>query len=82
MGLNDEIGEYLAKVGPDMPEEAKQGLAVALDKLRVQGITEKACRAGDQAPDFSLPNHRGSLISTEALRREGPLVLSFYRGSW
>jgi len=82
MGLNDEIAKYLEEVGPNMPEEVKKGLAIALDKLRVQRITGQACRTGDHAPDFTLANHRGRLISSAVLRKAGPLVLSFYRGSW
>jgi len=82
MGLNDEIAKYLEQVGPSMPAEVKEGLAAALDKLRAAKITAQACRTGDKAPDFTLANHRGQLISTEAFRRQGPLVLSFYRGSW
>jgi hypothetical protein len=82
MGLNDEIAKYLEKVGPNMPVEVKEGLAVALNKLREQKITDQACRTGDPAPDFTLANHRGRLISTVVLRKAGPLVVSFYRGSW
>ncbi len=82
MGLNDEIAKYLEKVGPNMPVEVKKGLATALDKLRAQKITSQARRVGDHAPDFTLANHRGRLVSTIMLRKAGPLVLSFYRGSW
>lgn len=82
MGLNDEIAGYLKEIGPNMPAEVKEGLAAALDKLRAERITDQACRTGDRAPDFTLANHRGQFISTEALRQKGPLVLNFYRGSW
>lgn len=82
MGLNEEISKYLEKVGPDMPAEIKTGLATALQKLRDQRITDQACRAGAQAPAFTLANHRGRLISSTVLLRSGPLVVSFYRGSW
>jgi len=82
MGLNDDIAKYLEETGPNMSGEVKQGLATALDKLRAQNVTELACRAGDKAPDFTLANHRGRLVSTVVLRKAGPLVLSFYRGSW
>lgn len=82
MGLNDEIAKFLAEAVPSMPDEVKEGLAAALDELRADKITSQACRTGDKAPDFTLPNHNGQMISTEALRREGPLVLNFYRGSW
>ena len=29
-----------------------------------------------------LPNAKGNMVSSAALRHEGPIVLSFYRGGW
>ena len=41
-----------------------------------------ALKVGDTAPDFLLPDVGGRLHSSEQLRRNGPLVLSFFRGGW
>lgn len=46
------------------------------------GQAERAMQAGDMAPGFSLPNARGGVVTLDDLLREGPVVLSFYRGSW
>lgn len=35
-------------------------------------------RVGDRAPDFSLPNEQGELVSLERLRTQGPVVVYFY----
>ena len=40
-----------------------------------------ALKVGDTLPDFLLPDADGRLHSSEQLRRNGPLVLSFFRGS-
>jgi peroxiredoxin len=37
---------------------------------------------GDVAPDFSLPDQHGTLVSLSEQLRHGPVVLSFYRGGW
>jgi peroxiredoxin len=37
---------------------------------------------GDHAPDFSLPDQSGKLISLQASLTHGPVVLLFYRGGW
>ncbi len=41
-----------------------------------------AIKVGEQAPSFELPNPDGKLISFTELLAKGPLVVTFYRGSW
>jgi peroxiredoxin len=50
--------------------------------LRDTGVASHALKAGDIAPDFLLPDADGRLHSSERLRNNGPLVLSFFRGGW
>ena len=50
--------------------------------LRDTGVASHALKVGDDAPDFLLPDADGRLHSSEELRRNGPLVLSFFRGGW
>lgn len=50
--------------------------------LRETGVASQALKVGDAAPDFLLPDADGRLHSSEQLRRDGPLVLSFFRGGW
>ena len=37
---------------------------------------------GDQAPDFTLPNAIGKEVQLRDLLKSGPVVLTFYRGTW
>jgi peroxiredoxin len=53
-----------------------------VDWLRTTDVASRALRVGDKAPDFLLPDADGRLHSSEQLRGEGPLVVSFYRGGW
>src|ERR1700739_4752129 len=50
--------------------------------LRDTGVASHALKVGDDAPDFLLPDADGRLHSSEELRRNGLLVLSFFRGGW
>lgn len=50
--------------------------------LRAADVASQALKIGDDAPDFLLPDAHGRLHSSEQLRRNGPLVLSFFRGGW
>lgn len=53
-----------------------------VDWLRTTDVVSRALQVGDRAPDFLLPDAHGRLHSSEHLRGEGPLVVSFYRGGW
>ncbi len=54
----------------------------AQQALKDSRIAERALASGNDASDFTLPNARGEQVSSEALRQQGPIVVSFYRGGW
>ena len=76
--LNQVRSKLLAGFS-DMDREAYTNL---VDWLRKTDVASGALRVGDTAPDFLLPDAHGRLHSSEELRGEGPLVVSFYRGGW
>ena len=39
-------------------------------------------QAGDQAPLFTLPNHRGQPRGLADAIARGPVLLGFHRGTW
>jgi len=43
---------------------------------------QDAIKLDQSAPDFSLPNPDGKLISLSDLLKQGPVVVTFYRGGW
>jgi len=43
---------------------------------------DNAVKIGEKASDFKLPDPKGKLISLSSLLRNGPVVVTFYRGSW
>ena len=53
-----------------------------VEELRASGIMDGVARAGQPAPDFTLPDATGRAIRLADLRARGPAVLSFYRGRW
>lgn len=46
------------------------------------GIAARAVRAGDRAPDVTLPDASGRPVRLADLWQRGPLVIVFYRGGW
>jgi peroxiredoxin len=64
-----------------VPVDLLQTFVREADRL---GTTDFAARpkVGDVAPSFALKDHRGSPVALTELLRRGPVVLTFYRGSW
>ena len=54
----------------------------ATEELEKSGLKDKAPKVGDRAPDFSLKDAEGALISLSSLLEHDPAVLSFFRGGW
>jgi hypothetical protein len=43
---------------------------------------EVVLKVGDKAPEFSLPNGDGKLVSLSEYVSRSPVVIVFYRGFW
>lgn len=54
----------------------------ATAELRASGLAGGALKVGDLAPAFSLSDAEGVTVSSAELLKQGPLVVSFYRGVW
>lgn len=64
------------------PPSVVQALHRAVNELITSGAPDRALKAGDTAPVFTLPDPDGALVSSEDLLAKGPLVVNFYRGTW
>jgi peroxiredoxin len=54
----------------------------ATAELIASGQAGRALKAGDIAPTFTLMDPDGHPVSSIELLKQGPLVISFYRGVW
>ena len=54
----------------------------ATEDLRRSGIMDRIVKVGAAAPAFALANHDGRRVASGDLLARGPLVISFFRGSW
>jgi peroxiredoxin len=84
------MSDHLAKTLDQVRKELLAGLSDSdrksyihlVDWLRKNKAGSGALQIGDTAPDFLLPDAHGRLHSSERLRGQGPLVVSFYWGGW
>lgn len=66
------------KVNPDF----MKGVDEIIEKAKAFKEGENALKVGEKAPNFTLPNPEGKLLSLDTLLEKGPIVITFYRGDW
>jgi peroxiredoxin len=87
MALQDRLDAFKAdfvggKLAFKPTPERLAAMARATQELIESSQAQRAKKAGDRAPEFSLQDPAGDLVSSRELLAKGPLVLSFYRGVW
>ena len=81
--LSDKLDLTTLTVLDLLPDELMEVIREAYTEIGRNKVTESALKEGDLAPDFSLFDVRsGRVVSSAALRQEGPVVLNFFRGGW
>ncbi|MCJ2133257.1 AhpC/TSA family protein [Methylobacterium sp. J-026] len=66
----------------NVPPSVIRTMHRATAELIASGAATRTLKAGDRAPSFTLTDPEGQRISSAALLKRGPLVISFYRGVW
>ena len=64
------------------PHEAIEAMHRATTELKATGIEERTLKVGDRASSFTLFNQDHIQVGSSDLLRQGPLVVSFFRGHW
>lgn len=83
MSLQDKLDAFKADFETNVaPPAAVAVMHRATADLIATGQAERALKAGDRAPDFTLPDADGAPVSLAGLLAKGPVVLTFYRGVW
>jgi peroxiredoxin len=54
----------------------------AVAELEASGIAERILPVGAKAPQFTLPDQNGRMVSSTELLAHGKLIIDFYRGRW
>ena len=86
-GLQSRIDEFKkafeAGAPPyNAPREAIETMHRATAELKASGLEHIALKVGDRAPEFSLFNQDHVQVNSAELLRQGPLIVSVFRGHW
>jgi peroxiredoxin len=87
MALQDRLNAFKAdfeggKLAIKPSRERLDAMHRATAELIASGQAQRAKKAGDTAPDFTLLDADGKPVAARELLAKGPLVVSFYRGVW
>jgi peroxiredoxin len=87
MALQDKLAAFKAdfesgRFPVKPPRDALDTMHRATAELIASGQAQRARKAGDVAPEFTLTDPDGKPVSSRDLLAKGPLVVSFYRGVW
>ena len=82
MKLQDKLDAMREKSKSNLPPETVAIMNKATEKLAQSGIMERILKPGNTLPHFTLPDERDNQISSEEMLKKGPLVVTFYRGTW
>ncbi|BDD06560.1 peroxiredoxin-like family protein [Aureibacter tunicatorum] len=80
--LKEQLTEVKNKSGERISAEALKTMQKATDELKTAHIAKNALKVGDTARAIILNNLYGNKVSLLEELKKGPVVLSFYRGSW
>jgi peroxiredoxin len=82
MGLDQQLADFKAEFLRTAPAGRPALYEAKIEELRASFALEAAAGVESLAPDFRLPDVKGNPVSLTDLLRQGPVVLTFYRGGW
>lgn len=80
--LNDSLNARKDHFNATAPEHKKLAYEDGIKAVKESGVLETAINVGDNAPDFSLTNAEGNVVTLSEELKKGPVVLMWYRGGW
>jgi hypothetical protein len=82
MSLSTQMNAFKRAVEAGAPTGVLDAFRCAVMDLDQSGVLEKALKAGERMPGFTLPDTQGRAVPLAGLLLRGPVVVSFYRGDW
>ena len=81
MSLKEQLNALQRAVAAARPGEMDT-FRGAIKSQHESAILDRALKAGERMPGFTLPDTQGRPLSLSGLLLRGPVVVSFYRGDW
>jgi peroxiredoxin len=82
MTLKQKIQDFQKEIIPKIPEEVLSTIMRTSEELAERNLEAGALKNGDTIPSFELTDALEEARSSDQFLKNGPLVISFYRGGW
>lgn len=82
LSLKDQLDAKKLAFEEKADDDKKSDYAKGIEAVANSGILESALQKGDLAPNFILTNANGDKVSLYEELKNGPVVLTWYRGGW
>jgi peroxiredoxin len=82
MNMQQELQNHLKDGLKKRPKEINDIMQKSAQRISSENIGGNALEKGDKIPDATLINATGKSIKFYDYLKKGPLIISFYRGSW
>ena len=82
MSLKEQLAEYRAGWYQRVPAERQAIMQRHIEQLRNGAIARTMLKVGDRAPPIVLGNAKGETVDVGTLLKNGPVIVTFYRGGW
>jgi peroxiredoxin len=80
--LGKVLIEGLEKKGAVLDEDRRAAVIRAAEELLDSNIAMRALQVGETMPAFELQAASGEMVRLSDVLRDGPAVVSFFRGTW
>ncbi|WP_405377946.1 peroxiredoxin-like family protein [Nonlabens sp. Asnod3-A02] len=77
-----ELTDAKIAMGRKNNPEFMKGVDAIIENAKEFELGKHAIKIGEKAPVFELPNAQGASVELASLLKKGPVVITFYRGSW
>lgn len=82
MTLKNRLDQIQQQMSSALPPEILTVFGAGLSALLQSDAGKDALQVGDLIPSFSLRDYKGEEVAIDELLQQGPVVISFIRGSW
>ncbi|MEM6525272.1 MAG: peroxiredoxin-like family protein [Bacteroidota bacterium] len=82
MSLAQELESRRLASSSKIPKDKYEVMQASTLELQNAQLSAQAFKTGQTIPAFELPNVHRNKVSSVDLLKNGPLVISFYRGGW
>ena len=80
--LKEQLEARAEESAKKSPADRRAEYAKGIKAVAESGILDQAKNVGDKAPNFTLKNAKGTEVELANLLKQGPVVLTWYRGGW